>query len=196
MLRLTRGPKTLSCPWCLVPRIICDRCAQGPQRKWVETGRRCQYSDVIIPVILVIVEADTRLRYVIDRWMDFREMPSRNLDRLCEWLSQRAEGRPDFYGIRIVEAFWQLEGPWLKRTCTSIGCGTVPSRRWITSTGEETAADRAVDEAAYMAREDERLLQIARTRQNSRDVYELERRIGRWSQKCPISYTYKSSDLS
>lgn len=112
MLRYTQG-QILSCPWCLVPRIICDRWTQRPRRKWAETGRGCQYPDIIIPVILVMVDADSRIRCAIDRWMDFFEMQSRNLDMVCEWFSQRTRGRPGFYGIRAVDTFWQLKGPWL-----------------------------------------------------------------------------------
>lgn len=47
-------------------------------------------------------------------------MPSRNLDRLNEWSGLQTEAKLDFYGIGIVEKFWQLEGQWHKRTVLSI----------------------------------------------------------------------------
>lgn len=188
MLRRTQS-QNLSCPWCLVPRIICDRWTQGPRRKWAESGRGCQYPDVIIPVILVMVDADSRIRCVIDRWMDFFEMRSRNLDKVCEWFSQQTRGRPDFYGIRAVDTFRQLQGPWLQRTCTKTGSGPVPDQHWITSLWEDTEANRVANEAAYKLREDERLREMARNRQNGRDECDLVDRVEKW---CPICHTFKS----
>jgi hypothetical protein len=36
----------LSCPVCLVPRLVCRRWKQGNSSKWAETGSECQYNGV------------------------------------------------------------------------------------------------------------------------------------------------------
>jgi len=160
--------QTLCCPWCLVPRIICDRWVRGAANRWTESGKECQYHGVIIPAMLVMVECDIRFRDTVDTWMDSLGVHSRNLDKVCQWLSGRRVG-DEPHAIRIVKAFLLLRHPWVQRWRGKVGYGLVPDYSWISSTRDEEKANEMADKAAYQAREDERQHVLARNRREGRD---------------------------
>ncbi|KAH8800210.1 hypothetical protein F5884DRAFT_757826 [Xylogone sp. PMI_703] len=89
--RLVAG-QSLSCPWCLVLRILCNHWAKGPGNRWAESGEACQYQRIILQTIVVMVECNNRFRDMADSWLDFYRVSLRNLDDVCQWLGGRTVG--------------------------------------------------------------------------------------------------------
>jgi hypothetical protein len=118
--------QTLSCPWCFVPRIICNRWVKGAANRWADSGEECQYHKIIIPAILVMVEFDKECRDTNDTWLDFHGIYSRNLDKLCQWVSGRSVGN-NLYAIRIAKMFLLLRNPWMQLSHRKSRGGYVPN---------------------------------------------------------------------
>jgi hypothetical protein len=144
--------QTLCCSWCLVPRVLCDRWVRGPGNRWTESDGECQYRGVITRAVVTMVEFDNRLRDVADSWMDFHGVPSRNLDKVCQWLSGRTVG-DELYAIRVVQLFYLLVDPWMERQWSGKYDGFIPNASWIASTGDGTRTGDIADQLAFKARE-------------------------------------------
>ena len=171
--RLAHGDAQ-SCPVCLVPRLVCDRWKQGRSNKWAESGSECQYNGVVVLTVLTALEGAVEIREELDIWMD-SWLHSRNLDRVCQWLSERTAGN-DLCALRIIEVFQLVSSAWGRLSSTSQGYYS-PRLRWITSTGPASKADDAADEAAYTSWEQKRHIEKARNLREGRDWSGLEVRL-------------------
>jgi hypothetical protein len=176
---------TQSCPVCLVPRLVCNRWEEGELKNWAETGIECQYSGVIVLTIVTALEGAVEMREELDPWMD-SWLHSRNLDKVCQWLSGRTVGN-DLCALRVVEVFQLVSGAWGRLNQTNQGYYS-PRLSWITSTGPASRADDAADEAAHTLREQQRQSRMARTKREGRDWSDLDMRLLLWMEECPICH--------
>lgn len=179
---------TQSCPVCLVPRLICGRWKQGKSNEWAATGSKCQYDGVVVFTIVTALEEAVEVREELDLWMD-SWLHSRNLDRVCQWLSERTVGN-DLCAMRAIEVFQLVSGAWgrLNRNNQGYHC---PRSSWITSTGLASDVENKADEAAYALRKQRRQSLMAQNQREGRDEAEFDSRLLAWLGKCPICYTLK-----
>ena len=83
-----------------------------------ELGRD-QYSGVIVLTILTALEGAIEIWEELDPWMDLW-LHSRNLDKVCRWLSGRTVGN-DLCTLRVVEVFQLFSGAWGRLNQTNQG---------------------------------------------------------------------------
>lgn len=175
---------TQSCPVCLVLRLICNRWMQGKSNKWAENGSECQYNGIVVLTVVTALEGAVEIREELDIWMD-SWLHSRNLDRVCQWLSERTVGN-NLCALRIIEVFQLVSGAWGRLGSTNQGYYS-PRLSWITSTRPASKAD----EAAYTSREQKRQSEKARNLREGRDWSGLDVRLDLWMEKCPICHVRK-----
>ena len=118
----------------------------------------------------------------MDSWLH-----SRNLDRVCQWLSERTVGN-DLCALRAMEVFQLVSGAWGRLNNISQGYYHSPRLSWITSTGPASEANNAADEAAYAKRQHKRQTDMARNQREGRDWSDIDNRLLSWLGKCPICY--------
>ena len=185
-LQRLAGADTQSCPVCLVPKLLCARWKQGTLNEWTATGLKCQYNGVVVFTIVTALEGAVEVREELDCWMD-SWLHSRNLDRVCQWLSERTVGN-DLCALRAMEVFQLVSGAWGRLNNISQGYYHSPRLSWITSTGPASEANNAADEAAYAKRQHKRQTDMARNQREGRDWSDIDNRLLSWLGKCPICY--------
>jgi hypothetical protein len=106
--------------------------------------------------------------------MDER-LHSRDLDKVCQWLSGRTVEN-DLCALRVIEVFRPVSGAWGRLNSTNQGYYS-PRLSWITPTGPASQADDAADEVAYTLREQKRKSDKARNLHEGRDWSGLDERL-------------------
>jgi hypothetical protein len=164
---------------------------QGKLNKWAENGSECQYNGVVVLTIVTALEGAVEIREELDVWMD-SWLHSRNLDRVCQWFSERLVGN-NLCALRIIEVFQLVCSAWGRLCSTNQGYYS-PRLSWITSTKPASKADDAADaadEAAYTSREQKRQSEKARNLREGRDWSGFDVRLGSWMEKFPICHVRK-----
>jgi hypothetical protein len=143
----------------------------------VETGSNCQYNGVVVLTIVTAIEGAIEIREELDTWVD-SWLHSRNLDRVCQWLSGRIVGN-DLCALMVMEVFIMVSGAWGALCSAGKGYHS-PCTSWIISTGLASEANDTADEISYTLREQERQSRIARNKREGRDQTDLGQRLGSW----------------
>jgi hypothetical protein len=158
----------------------------GGDRVRVPVQWRCRRT--VVRTIVIAIEGAIEIREELDAWMD-SWLHSRNLDRVCEWLSGRSVGT-DLYALRVIEVFIMVSSAWGRLSSTGQGYHS-PCTSWITSTEPASKANDTADELSYTLREQRRQSRIARNIREGRDQSDLDQRLGLWIEKCPICLVQK-----
>ncbi|KAH7369685.1 hypothetical protein BKA65DRAFT_470943 [Rhexocercosporidium sp. MPI-PUGE-AT-0058] len=145
-------------------KLLCARWKQGTLNEWTATGSKCQYG-VVVSTIVTALEGAVEVREELDCWMD-SWIHSRNLDRVCQWLSERMVGN-DLCALRAMEVFQVVSGAWGRLNYISQGYYHSPRLSWITSTGPASEANNAADEAAYAKRKHKRQTDMTRNQREA-----------------------------
>lgn len=90
--------------------------------------------------VLTALEGAVEIREELDIWMD-SWLHSRNLDRVCQWLSERTVEK-DLCALRTIEVLHLVSSAWGRLSSTNQGYYS-PRLSWITSTGPVSKADDA-----------------------------------------------------
>lgn len=92
------------CYDCGVPQAICQKWKQKDEQGWFKKveGVRCQYRDVLIPVVTVIWQAwDSHYTDIIWEWIEGAKVGRDDLEGICKWFG----GKVIWGGIEATKLY-------------------------------------------------------------------------------------------